>query len=166
MARPFRGQDQLEAALTCIQTTKSAAQLRRTQALVFPLRYGLNLDQTAEATGLSKSWASKARNAFVPISDEKLPKQGGRHRESFSRETEAKLLQPFLAEADKGGILVVSQIKPALEKALGRSIALATAYNILHRNGWRKLVPDKSHPKSDPQAQEAFKKTSGIAHSG
>ena len=163
MARPFRGQDQLESALACIQTTKSAAQLRRAQAVVFPLLYGLNLEQIAKATGLSKSWASKVRNTFVPRSDEELPKQGGRHRESFSPEAEKKLLQPFFAEAQKGGILVVSQIKPALEQALGRSIALATAYNILHRNGWRKLAPDKHHPKSNPEAQEAFKKTSGIA---
>ena len=162
MARPFHGHEQVAVALSCIQNTKSAAQLRRAQAVVLPLLYGLNLDQTAEATGLSKSWASKVRNAFVGVEDEKLPKQGGRHRQCFTREAEAQLLQPFLAEAAKGEILVFSQIKPALEKALGRPMALTTAYNILHRNGWRKLAPDKSHPKSDPQAQEAFKKTSKI----
>jgi Winged helix-turn helix len=30
----------------------------------------------------------------------------------------------------------------------------------LHRHGWRKLAPDKRHPKSDPQAQEEWKKNS------
>ena len=64
--------------------------------------------------------------------------------------------------AENGGVWVVSQIKPALEKALGRRMALATAYNILHRNGWRKLVPDKRHPQ---KAQEAFKKTASVARS-
>ena len=65
MARPFQAQDQIEAALACIESTKSLAQLRRAQAVVLPLRYGLTLEQTAEAVGLSKSWVSKIRNAFV-----------------------------------------------------------------------------------------------------
>jgi hypothetical protein len=69
-------------------------------------------------------------------------------------------LKPFFDQAAKGGILVVSQIKPALEKALGRPMALSSAYNVLHRNGWRKLAPDKRHPQSDPTAQEAWKKNS------
>jgi len=30
---------------------------------------------------------------------------------------------------------------------------------MLERHGWRKIAPRPSHPKADPQAQEAFKKT-------
>ncbi|MEO9102143.1 MAG: winged helix-turn-helix domain-containing protein, partial [Burkholderiaceae bacterium] len=56
--------------------------------------------------------------------------------------------------------LVVAQIKAALDQHLGRPVALASAYNLLHRHGWRKLVPDKRHPKSDPAAQEDWKKNS------
>jgi hypothetical protein len=59
--------------------------------------------------------------------------------------------------------LIVTEIKEALEARLGRRIALASAYNMLHRHNWRKLVPDKRHPKSDSEAQEAFKKTPGNA---
>ncbi len=160
MARPFKSTSQLDAALNCIKTTKSAVQLRRAQAVVLPLRYGLNLNQTAEVVGLSKSWVSRMRNQFTASDGAEKPKQGGRHRQSFSKDREAELLKPFLELAKRGGVLVVSQIKPELEKALGRTMALATAYNILHRNGWRKLAPDTHHPQSDPVAQEAFKKTS------
>ncbi|MDR0250284.1 MAG: winged helix-turn-helix domain-containing protein [Burkholderiales bacterium] len=39
-------------------------------------------------------------------------------------------------------------------------MALSSVYNLLHRHGWRKLAPDKRHPKSDPQAQEEWKKNS------
>jgi len=30
---------------------------------------------------------------------------------------------------------------------------------MLHRHGWKKLVPRPKHPKSDKKAQEDFKKT-------
>lgn len=66
-------------------------------------------------------------------------------------------MKPFFALASVGGILVVSQIRVALEPHLGRRVALASVYNLLHRLNWRKLAPDKSHPQSDPAAQEAQK---------
>ncbi len=75
-------------------------------------------------------------------------------------EQEREFLAPFLSQAAAGGVLVVGQIKAALDQCLGRPVALASAYNLLHRHGWRKLVPDKRHPKSDPAAQEEWKKNS------
>jgi hypothetical protein len=54
----------------------------------------------------------------------------------------------------------VGQIKAALDKRLGRKVALASAYNLLHRHNWRKLAPDKRHPQSDPVAQQEWKKNS------
>ena len=75
-------------------------------------------------------------------------------------EEERAFLAPFFEQAAAGGILVVGQIKAALDKRLGREVALASAYNLLHRHNWRKLAPDKRHPQSDPQAQEEWKKNS------
>ncbi len=54
--------------------------------------------------------------------------------------------------------MVVSEIKNALDQRLGRNVALASAYNLLHRHDWRKLAPDKRHPKSDANAQEVCEK--------
>jgi hypothetical protein len=34
----------------------------------------------------------------------------------------------------------------------------STVYNLLHRHGWRKLMPRPFHPKRDLAAQNAFKK--------
>lgn len=42
-------------------------------------------------------------------------------------------------------------------------MALSTVYNVLHRNGWRKLAPDKRHPQSDEQAEGQWKKTARTA---
>ena len=67
---------------------------------------------------------------------------------------------PFLEQAATGGVLVVGQIKVALDARLGREAALASVYNLLHRHDWRKLAPDKRHPQSDLLAQEDWKKNS------
>ncbi len=44
--------------------------------------------------------------------------------------------------------------------ATGAAMALSSVYNLLHRHGWRKLAPDRRHPHSDPEAQQAWKKNS------
>ena len=45
-----------------------------------------------------------------------------------------------------------------MDQRLGRNVALASACNLLHRHDWRKLAPDKRHPKSDADVQEVWKK--------
>ena len=95
--------------------------------------------------------------------DENPPKQGGRRRENMSKDEEATFLTPFVDKAAAGGILVVTEIRQALEAYLGRKVALASVYNLLHRHGWRKLAPDKRHHKADVEAQDDWKKNSQIS---
>lgn len=163
MSRPFRGRDSVDAAMAALKAATTVEQLRQAQAVVLPLCCGLTLAQTALALGVSTKWTSALRNQFIAghVLDERgTAARGGRRRQSFTPEREAELLAPFLEQAKSGGVLVVGPVKRALEQALGREIALATAYNVLHRHGWRKLAPDKRHPQSDPVAQAAFKKNS------
>jgi hypothetical protein len=70
-------------------------------------------------------------------------------------EQERAFLAPFFEQAAAGGVLVVGQVKATLNKRLRCEVALASAYNLLHRHDWRKLTPDKRHPQSDPLAQES-----------
>jgi hypothetical protein len=78
----------------------------------------------------------------------------------MSREEEEALLMPFLETAKKGGVLVVAPLKEAYERAVGHQVPDSTVYRVLVRHGWRKLAPDKRHPKTDLLAQEEFKKNS------
>ena len=163
MSRPLRGQEALDGALKAIATAKTIEQLRQAQAVVLPLQYGMSMEQTAQAIGLSKGWACRLRNRFIggeTVGEQGKSVRGGRRRENFTFEQEAELLKPFLDSASNGGILVVGQIKPQLEAALGREMALSSVYSLLHRHNWRKLAPDKRHPQSDPVAQEDWKKNS------
>jgi transposase len=161
MARPARGREAVEQAKQAIAAAKSAEELRAAQALLLPLEYGLTLAQTAVAIGVSVRWACTMRNRFARIArGEEAPKarRGGRKRQNLTVEQEREFLAPFLVEAEGGGVLVVSAIHLALERRLGRKVALSSVYNLLHRHGWRKLAPDRRHPQADVQAQEAWKK--------
>ena len=104
-------------------------------------------------------WASHLRVEFIRSdgSPKKLPR-GGRRRENLTPAEEVNFLAPFLEKAKEGGILIVGEIKEALDARLGRNVSLASVYNLLHRHNWRKLAPDKRHPKSDVATQDEWKK--------
>lgn len=71
---------------------------------------------------------------------------GGNHR-NMSVEEEAKLLEPFKARAEKGEIVEVKEITAAYEAAVGHKIGNRQIYYVLHRQGWRKVMPRSRHPK-------------------
>ena len=126
-------------------------------------RHGLSLADTARVIGVSRGWACQLRRRFMHgaiAGAPDAPTAGGRKRQNMTLEQEREFLAPFFEQAAAGGILVVGQIRAALDKRLGRKVALASAYNLLHRHNCRKLAPDKRHPQSDPQAQDEWKKNS------
>lgn len=141
MARKAGGQEVLEAAKVALTQARTVDELRQAQAVVFPLAYGLSLEQTAEAMGVSPGWVCRLRNRFIRGDSSLTPTGatvGGRRRSNLSREEELVFVQPYLDKIKQGKPLVVSEVKAALEKRLGRSVALASAYNLLHRHGWQR----------------------------
>ncbi|MDO8776680.1 MAG: winged helix-turn-helix domain-containing protein [Burkholderiaceae bacterium] len=84
--------------------------------------------------------------------------RGGRRHQHLSAQHEAEVLAPFIAQAQAGGILKVTEIQRAYEQRLGKSVVPSTIYRLLDRHGWRKVVPRPRHPKADVAAQAAFKK--------
>jgi len=163
MARPAGGHECVDAAITQAAQAKTISELRMAQALLLPLMFGLSLDETGVALGLSKSWTLRFRKRFGRIqSGQEQPKtkQGLRNRVRMTLEEEAAILAPFLEQAKEGGVIVVPPLRAKLEHAVGRPLAVSTVYAMLHRHGWRKLAPHKQHPQSDPVAQEAWKNNS------
>ena len=164
MARPASGDEEvLMKARQAIAEAQTVEQLRQAQAVVLPLDFGLSLADTARVMGVSRCWVCQLRRRFMRgqiAGSPDAPTAGGRRRQNMTVDQEREFLAPFLSQAATGGVLVVGQIKAALDQRLGRPVALASAYNLLHRHGWRKLVPDKRHPQSDAAAQEDWKKNS------
>ena len=159
MARIARGQNVLAKAQGSLAKTKDADELRTIQAVIFPLVNGMSTQETAKAIGRSLRWTTKARNEFIRnLGIVKKTPQIIRNRAHMTRSEEKDFLSAFFEKARNGGILVVSEIRKAMELRLGHKVALSSAYNLLHRNGWRKLIPYKRHMKTDKEAQEEWKK--------
>ena len=106
MARPARGHEFLNAAITQAGQAKTISELRMAQALLLPLKFGLSLDDTSVVVGRSKSWTLRLRTRFGRIqSGQEQPKtkKGLRNRARMTLEEEAAILAPYLEQAKQGG---------------------------------------------------------------
>lgn len=144
-----------------LKSAKTKEEFQRAQAIMLRMELGLHASEIAKILGLHTAsiWKIHARFFREGSSILKSKPHGGRYRENLPVCEEQKLLKPFLRESRRSGILIVSKIKKAYEQVLGHEVPPSTVYRMLERNGWRKIVPRPSHPKSDAVAQEAFKKT-------
>lgn len=161
MARTATGQEVLSQCKALLNHSKTASELRCALSVVLPLAFNLSLKQTAEIIGRSMTCTSNMRNNFIKKQlrgADETPKPPKRNRAKATLAREAEILDEVLSEAASGGIVIVPPLKPRVEALLGKSISLATLYNMLARHGWRKVAPDKIHPKGDPQAQSVWKK--------
>ena len=69
-------------------------------------------------------------------------------RYQFSEEgIKADILAPFKARAEKGELVEISEIAKAYQSAVDHHISRGQIYCVLHRHGWRKVMPRSKHPK-------------------
>jgi transposase len=122
---------------------------------------GLTQPEIAAATGVSLSTVNRAHMAYDSggIKALKPKPNGGRKHENMTSAQEKALLARFAKRAGTGELLNIGDLKAAYEQAIGHPTSDSTVYNLLHRHGWRKLMPRPHHPKRDRAAQETFKKT-------
>ena len=67
----------------------------------------------------------------------------GNHRNLSYAEEEA-LLEPFRQASNAGKTVSVHDIETAYREAVGHSIGTSQIYYVLHRHGWRKVMPGAS----------------------
>lgn len=144
-----------------LKEAKTAADVRRIQAIYFRAKYNDSAAQVAERTGLSLQTVRNLHSAWRCHGEAMLalkPK-GGRYHEHQTIEEEQAFIAPFIEDAKAGHVLEVSKIHRALEEKIGEPLRVQNTYNLLHRHGWRKITPRSKHPQSDFAVQETFKKT-------
>jgi transposase len=152
--------DYLEHARNIRDNARSASEVLKALAVLLPAEMNLSTKGAARVLGISERtlfrYQADIRNQDAP------PKAswGGRRNAFLSIEEEEAFLAPWVAQAEHGGVLTVPPIYRALVDRIGEEIPISTTYRMLARHGWRKVVPDTRHPKSDPQAQADFKKNS------
>ena len=80
----------------------------------------------------------------------------------MSREEEVAFLEKYQKESQDGHVIEVGDIHRAYEKAVEHPVTRNAIYYLLHRHGWRKVMPRSKHPKkASDEAIEAYKKNNG-----
>lgn len=161
MSRPAKFTSEVIAAAQLrLSAARTIAELRAAQVILLPALFGLTKEQTAAALGLSTSRVGGLQaEARHPSPTARQP-HGGRRRQRMTLEAERAFLAPWAAQASSAGMIIVPPLHAALEKHLGKAIHHSQVYRMLARHDWRKVAPDSTHPKTDAQAQEAWKKNS------
>jgi transposase len=163
MGRPQQtyGAEQRKEVRKAYRASKDTREQTRLLCLRLRIERGYPSKQIAEIADCSEGLVKKVISDYGREGLPSLLKGNfGGNRRNLSYEAEEALLAPFLAMAEKGQILIVSDIHKAYETILGRAVPNSTIYRLLDRHNWRKVMPRPRHPKAEPEEQEAYKKNS------
>jgi transposase len=118
-------------------------------------------EEIARHCGVSKATVHDVISTYnrLGVAAVETAGKGGRRHQYLTLEEEKQFLAPFFARAEAGELATTAEIWQAFESRVGHHVDDSTIYRLLHRHGWRKLMPRPRHPKADPQAQDQFKKT-------
>jgi transposase len=147
-------------ARKALVSARSAEERREAQAVLLPGVLGLSLEKTGELLGVGRASVHRLQIRFR--ANTARPKAarnwGGRRNALMGMEEEKEFLEPWVKQAQTGGVVVVSPLRAALAQRLGRAVKPSVIYRLLARHGWRKVAPDTRHPKSDPAVQQEWGK--------
>jgi transposase len=117
--------------------------------------------EIGKITQYSESSVNRIQSDFRKHGMESIKeRRGGRYHENMTLEQETELLSRFEELSSLGQVSEISRIKAEYEIAAGKKVDKTVIYRMLHRHGFRKIVPYQRHKKGEPQKQEGFKKTS------
>lgn len=161
MARPaLFSEEEISRAHELRDRATTVSEMQKALSVLLMAEAHLDAEKTAEILGISHR--SVFRNRKTVRVQEGLSRSswGGRRRAFLTVAEEEAFLAPWLQRAREGGVLTVPPIHAALVEKLGRPIPASTTYRLLARHGWRKVMPDTKHPKSNQDDQDDFKKNS------
>jgi transposase len=118
--------------------------------------------EVSKITGMHKDTVGKLAKKYVECGITALMEDGrkGGNSRNLSLTEEATFLKQFEEAARKGQVVTVAEIIAAYATLLGRDqVSPSSVYELLHRHGWRKIMPRSKHPnKASDEAIEASKK--------
>ena len=146
--------------------SKSAFQ--RLQCLWLRASQDLSTEAIAPAVGLSVSHVRRVWSEYLRrgLAAGQGRSKGGRRHQNLTLAQERAVLAPWQQQAQRGGLVTARSIKVDYEKRLGRAVPDSTVCRLLARHQWRRVTPRPKHPKDNPAARAAFKKTSGQSGRG
>lgn len=143
-----------------LRLNQSNVSLKRVQCIYFKVKYEKTPEEIGEMVGYNKSYVKQIQADYWKNGDTAfcLKQRGGRRRENLTINEEKAIVEEFKKRAENAEILEVSKIKEFYESKIGKEVPKSTVYRMLKRQDWRKIAPRPTHPKSNPEAMENFKK--------
>ena len=160
MAKSYAiSQSQLVEIETARKKNRNKNIERRLYVLVMRAE-GKSLEEISEKTGYHISTASKLIARYMRDGISAIAENHYKgNRRNMSSEEEAAILAPFIERAERGEMVDIKEIVAAYQKAVPHKISDMQIYSVLHRHGWRKIMPRSRHPKkASEEAIEASKK--------
>ena len=109
---------------------------------------GMGLTEIAKAVGFHRSHVSDLiRKYFEEGLESVSEKHYHGNRRNMSIEQEKEFLEQYEHSAEEGHMVDIHEIAAAYEKEVGHQIGNSQIYRVLHRHGWRKVMPRSRHPK-------------------
>ena len=120
---------------------------------------GASAKEVAEATGFHAAYVTQLVAKYRNYGLEAISGNhyGGNHR-NMSVEEEQDILAPFKARAEKGELVEISEIAKAYQSAVDHPVSRGQIYYVLHRHGWRKVMPRSKHPRKASEEEIAASK--------
>ncbi len=121
---------------------------------------GASAKDVSDATGYHTNYISRLVTKYCNKGLEGITgNHYGGNRRNLSVKEEEAILEPFKERAEKGQIIEISEIAKAYQEAVDHPVASTHIYRVLHRHGWRKVMPRSKHPqKASDEEIEASKK--------
>ena len=120
---------------------------------------GASAEDAAAAVGFHAAYISQL---VAKYRDHGLEAISGNHyggnRRNMSVEEEAAILALFKERAEKGELVEVREIAKAYQSAVDHPVSNGQIYIVLHRHGWRKIMPRSKHPQKASEEEIAASK--------
>ena len=143
------------------KTIKEAAKRNKNKRVdqklqVLILRYeGKGNEEIAKQTGYNPRYITTLMGQYKNQGiEEYIRIKQTSHRRNLSEEREAEILAGLEEKVRAGETLTVTEIKEALDKEVGKESSPNYVYRVLHRHGWRKVMPRSKHPRAASQEEQ------------
>jgi transposase len=156
--------ENIEEVKEAMERTENKTEYRKLQSIYLgDTMPELSAAEIGNITQYSESSVNRIHSEFRKHGMKSVKEtRGGRRRENLTLEQERELLRQFEETSSLGQVSEISRIKGEYEKMAGKKVNKTVIYRMLHRHGFRKIVPYQRHKKGDAAKQEGFKKTSKV----
>lgn len=154
---------QVGAIRRAMLAAPNTSAFQRLQCLWLRAKQDQSTETIAQTVGLSVSHVRRVWSDYLHgglAAAQGRPK-GGRRHQNLTVDEERAVLAPLKKEAQAGQLVTAHGIKARYQTIVGHAVPDSTVYRLLARHHWRQVQPRPKHPRNNPRARAAFKKTSG-----